>query len=226
MSAATNTGMQKAGGIASLLIAASYVFGFGLFFGFFEYAGYDGPAGNMAFMIDHQSLLSLAMITLYIIPGCLLVVLGIALHHRLAVAAGPIMQITTSFALVWAAIVIASGMIGLTGMQTIAGIADVFPSEAASAWIAISVIQDALGGGTELVGGIWVLMIGWLGLRTGQLPRFLSWFSLFVGITGLMTVIPGLTDLVDVFGLSQIVWYCWLGVIIIRLPDVEQPRAG
>jgi hypothetical protein len=38
-----------------------------------------------------------------------------------------------------------------------------------------------------------------------------------VGAVGILSIIPGLTDLLTgVFGLSQIIWFIWLGIVLLR----------
>jgi hypothetical protein len=208
--------LNKTGGIAALFLAASYVFGFGLFFGAIDWTGYDGPAGNVAFITDHQSLLTLAMLVLYPLAGCALVALSISMHRRAAPSIEGLMQIATAFGLIWAGVVIASGMISLIGMNTIIPLAAEHPDTAASAWVAISVVQDALGGGSEFLGGVWMAMVSWLAMRSAQMPKPLAWLGIALGLVGIASLIPSLGDLVDIFGLGQIFWFIWLGVVLLR----------
>ena len=42
-----------------------------------------------------------------------------------------------------------------------------------------------------------------------------------VGAVGILTIIPALNALVAVFGLGQIIWFVWLGTVLLR----TQPRA-
>jgi len=37
-----------------------------------------------------------------------------------------------------------------------------------------------------------------------------------VGAVGIITILPGLFDLVGVFALSQIIWFVWLGIVLLR----------
>ena len=208
--------LDRTGGIAAAILAASYIFGFALFAGLIDRTGYVGPAGNVAFIADNQSLLSIAMLVLYPIAGCALVALVIAMHRRAAPELEGWMQIATAFGLIWAAIVIASGMISLAGMHAIVPLATEFPDEATSAWVAISLVQDALGGGNELLGGIWMAMVSWLAMRTGQMPKVLAWLGIALGLVGIATIVPSLGDLVDIFGLGQIIWYLWVAVMLLR----------
>jgi hypothetical protein len=39
---------------------------------------------------------------------------------------------------------------------------------------------------------------------------------------GIISLIPGLTDLlIGVFGLSQIIWFIWLGIVLLRRNAVK-----
>jgi hypothetical protein len=54
-------------------------------------------------------------------------------------------------------------------------------------------------------------------LRAGGLPKGLNILGLWVGSVGIISLIPGLTEgLVGVFGLSQIIWFAWLGIVLLR----------
>ncbi|MBE0696428.1 MAG: hypothetical protein IH586_05845, partial [Anaerolineaceae bacterium] len=40
---------------------------------------------------------------------------------------------------------------------------------------------------------------------------------LLVGAAGIISILPGLTEMMTgVFGLSQIVWFVWLGIVLLR----------
>jgi hypothetical protein len=53
-------------------------------------------------------------------------------------------------------------------------------------------------------------------LRAGQLPKALNWLGAMVGGAGLVTALPGLGELGAVFGLGLIVWFVWLGIVMLR----------
>lgn len=78
-------------------------------------------------------------------------------------------------------------------------------------------MEEALGGGIEIPGGMWVLLASWAALRSGELPRLLDYLGLLVGIAGILTVLPMLADaLTSVFGLGLIVWFTWAGIVMLR----------
>ena len=210
--------LDRTGGFAALFLAASYIFGFALFFGAMDGTGYSGPAGSLAFAADHQAVLTLAMTVLYIAAGCALVALSVAMQRRAATTVQGGMQIAAAFGLIWAGVVIASGMVSSIGMQAIVPLAQAHPETATSAWAAISVVQDALGGGIELLGGVWMALVSWLAMKSHQMPRALAWLGIGLGLIGIATIVPALTPLTDIFGLGQIIWFAWLGIILLRPP--------
>ncbi len=79
---------------------------------------------------------------------------------------------------------------------------------------------DGLGGGNEILGGIWVLMISWVAIRTSELSRVLNYLGLLVGIAGILSALPGFGDAGLLFGLLQIPWFIWLGIILMRNTQV------
>jgi len=58
--------------------------------------------------------------------------------------------------------------------------------------------------------------VSWAALRGGGLPKALNYLGVVIGVAGIVTVVPALDVLTDVFGLSQIVWFAWLGIVMLR----------
>lgn len=76
------------------------------------------------------------------------------------------------FGYIWAAFVLASGFIFIIGIQKVNTLLLSLESQL-SIWITIEIVQDAFGGGIELLGGIWVLCIGINGFREDTFNSFL-----------------------------------------------------
>jgi len=207
---------QKIGGVAALIEAVAYVAGFGLYLTLLDSSGYVGPVRKAAFLVDHQAVIYIANLFIYVIFGVFLVVLALALCERLKAGAPALVQTATAFGLIWAGLVIASGMIFNVGMATVVNLYGKDPAEAALVWLAIGSVQEGLGGGNEIVGGLWVLLVSWAALRGGALPKALNYLGVAIGVAGILTVVPALDVLTDVFGLSQIVWFAWLGIVMLR----------
>jgi hypothetical protein len=73
-----------------------------------------------------------------------------------------------------------------------------------------------LGGAIELPGGLWVLLASWVALRAGGLPKALNYLGLVIGVAGIITVVPALYEAGTVFGLGFIIWFAWVGIVLVR----------
>lgn len=166
--------------------------------------------------MDNQAIIYIGNLFIYVIFGAFLVVLALALHERLKAGSPALVQTATAFGLIWAGLAIASGMIFNVGIETVVDLYGKDPAQAASVWSAIGPVQEGLGGGNEIVGGLWVLLISGAALRTGGLPKALNYLGVAIAVAGTLTVVPALDVLTDVFGLSQIVWFAWLGIVMLR----------
>lgn len=208
---------QKSGGIAALYQGLAYVVGMVGFLLVVNVGGVAEPAEKLALIAEHQGFLSLLHLVVYVLWGVAMVVLALAVHERLRGEAPALMPVATAFGLIWAGLVMASGMIYNVGMQAVVELAGTAPAEAAPTWLAIEAVFNGLGGGVEVVGGVWVLLLTWVALRRGGLPRSLNYLGLAVALAGILSVVPAISEVsAAVFGLSQIVWFLWLGVVLLR----------
>jgi hypothetical protein len=102
-------------------------------------------------------------------------------------------------------------------MAAVVGLHGTSTAEAGAVWQAIEPVTEGLGGsGGELLGGLWVLLVSVAALRTGGVPRLLNWLGVAIGTAGVLSVVPVLKDLGYAFGLLQIVWFAWLGIVMLR----------
>ena len=217
--------LQKWGGAAALYEALAYIIGFIGFIAVVNVGGGTDPLDKITAIRENQGVLTALMLIVYVAWGASLVVLSLALHERLDGKRSALARTATAFGIIWAVLVIASGMIYNVGMETVVGLQAANPEQAATVWLAIESVFNGLGGGVEVVGGIWVILLSMAALRHGSLPRPFSIFGLVVGGAGLITVIPALGEIGGaVFGLTQIVWFAWLGITLLRQPTTESEK--
>ena len=107
-------------------------------------------------------------------------------------------------------------MIANIGLGTIIDLHDTDPAGAETVWSALEAVQNGLGGGIEVVGGIWVLLVGWAALRTGTLPTGSCYLGIVAGLAGIITFVPGLEAVGAVFGLGILAWFAWVGANLLR----------
>ena len=208
---------QKVGGFAALYLAAAYVLAMPYFLVFVKYQSAVDPVEKVALLVgNHDSMRAMYLIT-YIIFGVVLAVLALALFARLKVGTPVLAQAATAAGLIWAFVLVASGMIFNAGVDAVVGLHAADPAQAVSVWQAIEPVAQGLGGsGGELLGGVWVLLVSGAALRTRGLPRAMNWLGVTIGAAGVLSVVPVLEDLAYGFGLLQIVWFVWLGIVMLR----------
>jgi hypothetical protein len=205
---------QKVGGVSALIGAATWVFGMALLFTVL--APFGTGDVDPGFLADNQAIIYIWNITIYLVFGVFLVVLLLALYERLKAGSPAMVQTATAFGLIWAAVVFASGMVFNIGMETVIDLYGKDPAQAESVWLAVDSVSIGLGGGNEIVGALWVLLISWAALRAGGLPRALNYLGVLAGVAGLLTLIPALEMVGVVFGLGLIVWFVWVGIVMLR----------
>ena len=208
---------QKVGGLAALYLAAAFVVAMPYFLAVVKYPSVTDPAEKVALLAsNHDSMRVMYLIT-YVIFGIVLAVLALTLYPRLKDGAPALTQAATAGGLIWAFVLVASGMIFNAGVAAVVDLHGADPAQAVAAWQAIEPVAQGLGGsGGELLGGLWVLLVSVAALRTGGLPKVLNWLGVAIGAAGLLSVVPALNDVAYGFGLLVIVWFAWLGVAMLR----------
>ncbi|MEO1484604.1 MAG: DUF4386 family protein [Bacteroidota bacterium] len=211
--------LQKLGGISAILEALVYISAFMVYGGLLVYPDANASAQErLNFLVENQFVLSLLNFTSYVLFGILLVVLVLALHHRFKHQNPILSKIASVFGYVWVVLVIASGMIANIGLSSVIKMGATNPNEAMHIFSSINIVTDGLGGGNEIVGGLWVLLVSIIGLQGKQMAKGISILGLLVGVAGILTVYP-LDIFKEIFGLSQIVWFLVIGVVLIRKPS-------
>jgi hypothetical protein len=209
--------LQRVGGLAALTEAAIYVAGILYFLVVLDYANVTGASQQVELFVANQGSLYAMNLLIYVVFGVVLVVLVLALHDRLKSGAPTTMQAATAFGLIWAGLVIASGMISNIGTTVVVDLYSTDPNQAAATWLAINPVVEGLGGGNEIVGGIWTLLVSVAALRAGLLHRALNYVGVVVGTAGILSAVPALGEVGGgIFGLTQIVWFVGLGLILLR----------
>ena len=112
------------------------------------------------------------------------------------------MQVATTIGLIWAGVVIASGMISNIGIENVVNLYNTDPAQAAPVWLAIDSVRDGIGGGNEIIGGVWILLVSWAALQAGGLSKALNYLGVGIGVAGILSAVPALGMFTDIFGLN------------------------
>jgi hypothetical protein len=209
--------LQKLGGISALYLAAAYIVGMIGFLAVVDVSSVADPIQKVALMADNLAFLYILHLLTYVVWGIFMVVLALALYERLKAGSPAIMQIATVFGIFWGCVIIISGMIQNVGMQTVVDLYAKDPAQAGTVWLTIDSVLGGLAGSNEAIGGIWILLVSWAALRTGVFSRVMNYLGVVVGVAGIISIVPSLAGMfIYIFALGQIVWFIWLGIVMLR----------
>jgi hypothetical protein len=177
-----------------------------LFLAVLDYPSITDPAQKVTLLVEKQMVIFSTNLLMYVFFGVFLIVLSLALYDRLKAGAPAIMQMATALGIIWAGSLIASGMVANAGIAPVVALHGKDPTQAALTWQGIETVANGLGyANGEILGGLLTLLVSLAALRTGGLPRGLNIFGLLVGAVGIISIFPGLTGLIEVYGLSKII---------------------
>lgn len=209
--------VQKMGGIGSLVAAGTFVVGLAMFATFFtDFVSASTPAEAAEFIADNQVTLHLWNITIMLVFGIALVPLVLAIGDRLREAHSPLARVASVFGFVWSGVIISTGMITGIAYTAVDDLHGDDPEMAATVWAGLDAVTNGLGGGNELIGGVWVLGISIVAARERLFARWVNHLGVVMGVAGLLTVVPALEDVGAVFGLGLIVWFIAVGIDLIK----------
>ena len=216
--------LSRIGGAAALVAAGTFAYGIALFATTLaDYTDPDAtPAESVDFLINHQGTLLAWYIGIFIVFGAALVPFGLALRERLVGGAPILANIGVVFAMIWAGLMFATGMISNIGIESVADLAETNLEGATTVWSSIDTVTNGLGGGNELVGGFWILLVSIAGFATKRLPQWLNVVGVVTAVAGVITVVPAFEAIEMVFGLGSIVWFIGAGVTLLRHRELAE----
>ena len=221
---------QRAGGWAAILQAVTFIVGFAIYGTVIADADYGSlaidPATHVAFLVDNQLVLHAWYAVIYLVFGGALVVLAPALHDRVRSSAPTMARVGTIFGLIWATLMFAVGMTAIVGGDIVATLAATDGDSAVAAWSTTRLVMEGMGGGIEIVGGLWIGLVSVAALRSRTLPVWLNRIGVLTGIAGIATTSLVAAEVItSVFGLGSIVWFTWLGIHLVRGAHAENTSA-
>ena len=223
----TQLGSSRAGAIGALTAAATFVFGIALFVTTLsDYTeGDPTPGESVEFLVGHQTTLFAWYLVIFLVFGVAIIPLARALHRRLADVSPQLADIGAVFAYIWAGLMFATGMISNIGISAVVDLDETDPAAAEALWSSIDTVTNGLGGGNEIVGALWIMLVSLAAWGSGRLHTGLNVLGIISAAAGLITLVPGLSDVGMVFGIGSIVWFAWTGVVLLRHPTTTTTGA-
>jgi hypothetical protein len=209
--------IQKIGGVAAILHSAAYLIGIGLYLAVMSPIIDATPAEYVALLAGYRNIMVVWILIAYLVAGFCLVAVALAFYERMKDSSPALIQISTVLGFIWAALIIGSGNLMIHGFDQIAEIYATNPALAETVYMTLGIVENGIVSANELIGGVWVLLLSWAALQTGNLGRSLNYLGVGNGVMGILTLIPPIAELTQmIFGLSMIIWFAWAGVILLR----------
>ena len=210
--------LQKFGGFAALVDAATYLVSMALLFTLLTPMMAELDFNQfMAFFIENQTIVFIWHFTMYMVNGVFLVILALALYERFKSGSPALAQTATVFGLTWAALVFTSGLITNHGLNVVVDLYGKDPARAATVKLLLDTVTLGIDSSDRFLGCLWVLLISCAALRAEGLPKALNYFGMVLSVAGILsTAAPVLKELGVAFGLGIIVWWIWLGIVMLR----------
>lgn len=212
--------MQRIGGLAALICAGTYIFGFALLVTSLAERGFGtndiDRVAVVHFTVENQSLMILWNTVIYILNALALAVLVVALARRMQTKSADWGSVTLAFGLMWTTLVLGAGMMGNVTTERVVALAAADFDAAVQTWEILHAVELGLGGGNEIAGGVWILCVSLAGLLHRALGKVVIGLGLLTGIGGLLTIFPPLGDVAGaVFGLGAIAWFVAVGLALV-----------
>jgi len=214
--------LQKMGGIAALIGAATIILGAVVYATLLVPKGFGSnnpdPSRIVALLADNQATMRLWLQIIWLAFGACLIFLSLALHERLKARSPELAQAVTIFTLIWAVLVIVVGTLSINDLDTVVRLFGQDPAQAATVWLTLDTVETGLGagGGETIVTGLWLLLLSWAALQARALPRLLNYLGVVVGLAGVLYVFTASDAVLSVNALGLIVWFVWLGIVLLR----------
>ena len=217
--------IHRVGGSAAIICALTYLFGFGLFFGVLEPPIDDSALERLNYLILKRDSFFIGHVVIGIVFRLSLLLLNQSLKDQFYRISPNVAQYNSVLGIIWATLVLASTFIFLTSLSSLARHASVDHEGAILILNTIDIVVNALGGGIELLGAMWVLLISLLGWRHHRFSKATHSVGILVGLAGILTLFSGLSLFADngvfqastaIFGLGQIIWFLFIGVNLLR----------
>ncbi len=186
--------------------------GFSYIAGMFVYLvllGDDGAttaAEQVAFVNQNAFLMHITTLHIYILFSVGIITIAVYGYLKLKSIQPVLALLSLISGVIWSTLLVASGFISMA--FTSALMSGVATDSLVTAWSAVKIIGDALGGGNELIGGVFTGLLSLALFKAHLSTMCTSGLGLIVFVGGFISALPYLADVgIGIFVISQILWF-------------------
>lgn len=205
----------KLGAMASFTCAICFILGLSLIMIWVPEFN-DGPEQRLRTLSEHSRLMQVWYFIIYVVFSISILILSSYLLKRVEQEQSLLQKMTMLYSYLWATYVFASGLIAILSIELMFGSWLQIHGAMSDIWRDVYSVQMGLGEGVEWVGGIWIVLITLCLYKQHCFSKTVHFFGFIIAPFGLLTVIPSLGIFGAVFGSLQLIWFIWLGVLILQ----------
>lgn len=197
---------KKLAAISAVYGGFSYIGGIFVYLQLLQYDSATSASEQISIISSNPVLVHITTLHIYVIFSFGIILLATYMYLKLK-GQQPILGLLSLITgVVWATILIASGFISM-GVTTLL-MNGTAASELISTWYAIDIVSNALGGGNELMGGVFTGLMSLAMHKTHFSSKSTSVLGVLVFIGGTISALPYLADIgIGIFVISQILWF-------------------
>jgi hypothetical protein len=184
----------------------SYIGGIFVYLQSLKYDTATSASEQLTIISNNSVLVHITTLHIYVIFSFGIILLATYLYLKLKNQQPVLSLLSLITGVIWATILIASGFISMAITTLL--MSGTAASELTSAWQAINIVSDALGGGNELMGGVFTGLVSLAMYKARFSGMATSILGALVFIGGTISVLPHLADIgIGIFVISQILWF-------------------
>lgn len=172
----------------------------------------NDPAKGIAFVAS--SPLPAVIDLIYLGNALVFVPITLALVERLRAAAHALMRVVLAAGLIASGLFLAYSMINFVGNPGAISAYQHDPATGAAVYLALRLTGNAMNASALFAAGWAIVLAGWAGLCTNQLPKALSVVMLLAGVSMIVSFALLPIGLIGV--LLAPIWSAWLGLVLLR----------
>lgn len=186
----------------------------------FKMGYWDEPSKAVPFVVAHQSYFFFGGLFLTL-SAVIVAPIVLALHERLRTLSPGLIAAGTFFGVVGVAMSLLCAIGQYAEFHAFASLSTAVAERAAPYG---SIAYDATNEAAHVCLGLWTLLLSCAVISRGELPRWLAYFGLLVGVGDLLMLVG-----LPLGMLLSIVWFVAVGVVLMRTPSVAargEPQAA
>jgi hypothetical protein len=152
---------ERTGGLAGILAGLTFLFGMVFYLALLTEVQFGNLSADITsqliYLQEHSGFLYTWYFVIYLVFGFALLNMQFGLSAL--VPRTTLSQAASLVAYLWAGLVISAGLVATVGHNMVITLAQAHPELAPGAFVSLHIVVNGLGGGNELVGGVWLILV-------------------------------------------------------------------